>query len=192
MQIYQAGTAALRNGNYIRAGDLFEQAIKTDAQFPLAHARLAEVWSDLDYEEKATNEMLRVGELAPNLSSLSPIELLYVQAITATVRRNYQGAVEKFEEIVRQVPEDQKTYAYLDRGRAYERVRDADRAIASFETVVQRDPQAAAAFMRLGLLYGRKQKAEQAVAAFDKAQALYDAQGSVEGQPRSVFNAVHT
>jgi len=181
MQLYLAGTAALRNGNHIKAGNLFEQAIKVDTQFPLAHARLAEVWSDLDYEEKATNEMLRVGELAPNLSSLPPTDMLYVQAITATVRRNYQGAVDKFEEIVRQLPEDQKTFAYFDLGRAYERIRNVDRATSTFETVVQRDPQAAAAFMRLGVLYGRKQKDAQAIAAFDKAQALYDAQGNVEG-----------
>lgn len=181
MHKYRAGTDALRNGNYIKAGSLFEEAIKSDAQFPLAHARLAEVWSDLDYEEKATNEMLRVSELAPNLSALPPLDMLYVQAIIATVRRNYQGAVEKFAEIARQVPEDQKTSTYFDLGRGYERARDVDQAIASFETVVQRDPQVAAAFMRLGILYGRKQKDAQAVEAFDKAQALYDAQGSVEG-----------
>lgn len=181
MQLYQAGATALRNGNHIKAGNLFEQAIKTDAQFPLAHARLAEVWSDLDYDEKASNEMLHVSELAPNLSSLPPIDMLYVQAITATVRRNYQGAVEKFEELVRQLPEDQKPSGYFDLGRAYERVRDFDKAIASFETVVQRDPQAAPAFMRLGVLYGRRRKDAEAVAAFNKAQAMYDAQGSVEG-----------
>lgn len=181
VQLYLSGAAALRNGNHMKAVNFFEQAIQTEPQFPLAHARLAEVWSDLDYDEKATNEMLRVGELAPNLSSLPATDMLYVQAITATVRRNYQGAVEKFEEIVRQVPEDQKTFAYFDLGRAYERVRDTNRAIANFETVVQRDPKASAAFMRLGILYGRAQKDEQAVAAFDKAQSLYDAQGSVEG-----------
>lgn len=181
MQLYRSGATALRDGNHIKAATLFEQAIKTDDQFPMAHARLAEVWSDLDYEEKAANEMLRVSELAPNLSALAPIDMLYVQAITATVRRNYQGAVEKFEQIVRQLPEDQKAYGYFDLGRAYERLRKTDQAIESFEAVVQRDPQAAAAFIRLGLLYGRKQKDEQAVAAFDKAQSLYDAQGSVEG-----------
>ena len=181
MQLYRNGATALRNGNHFKAVNLFEQAIKADDQFPLAHARLAEVWSDLDYEEKATNEMLRVSELAPNLSALPPTDMLYVQAITATVRRNYQGAVEKFEEIVRQQPEDQKTFAYFDLGRAYERVRDVDRATSTFETVVQRDPQVAAAFNRLGVLYGRRQKDAQALEAFDKAQALYDAQGNTEG-----------
>ncbi len=181
MQIYQAGATALRNGNYIKAGDLFERAIKTDAQFPLAHARLAEVWSDLDYEEKATNEMLRVTELAPNLSSLPPLDVLYVQAIGATVRRNYQGAVENLEEIVKRSPEAEKGPAYFDLGRAYERVRDTNRAIGAFEEVARRDSQAAAAFLRLGTLYGRKQEEARSAEAFDKAQTLYDGQNNSEG-----------
>jgi tetratricopeptide (TPR) repeat protein/tRNA A-37 threonylcarbamoyl transferase component Bud32 len=181
MQIYQAGTAALRNGNYIKAGDLFEQAIKTDAQFPLAHARLAEVWSDLDYEEKATNEMLRVTELAPNLSSLPPLDMLYVQAIGATVRRNYQGAVENLEEVVKRSSEAEKGSAYFDLGRAYERVRDTNHAIGAFEEVTRRDSQAAAAFLRLGGLYGRKQEEAKSAEAFAKAQTLYDGQNNSEG-----------
>ena len=44
----------MRNGSYLKASSMFEQAIQADAQFPLAHARLAEVWMELDYEEKAT------------------------------------------------------------------------------------------------------------------------------------------
>ena len=76
---------------------MFEQAIQQDAQFPLARARLAEAWMDLDYEDKATGEMLHVTELAPNLSALPPLDMLYLQAITVTVRHNYQGAVENFE-----------------------------------------------------------------------------------------------
>ena len=181
MQVYRSGVTALRNGNLIKAGDLFEQAIKADPQFPLAHARRAEVWSDLDYEEKATNEMLRVTELAPNLSSLPPIDMLYVQAIGATVRRNYQGAVENLEEIVKRSPEADKGAAYFDLGRAYERARDTNHAISAFEEVVSRDPQAAAAFLRLGGLYGRKQEEAKSVEAFGKAQTLYDGQSNSEG-----------
>ena len=180
-QLYQAGATALRNGNHIKAANLFEQAIKTDDQFPLAHARLAEVWSDLDYEEKATNEMLRVSELAPNLSSLSPIDVLYVQAIGATVRRNFQGAVENLEEIVKRSSEAEKGPAYFDLGRAYERVRDTNRAIVAFEEVTRRDSQAAAAFLRLGNLYGRKQEEAKSAEAFDIAQKLYEGQHNSEG-----------
>lgn len=186
-RLYQLGIEALRNGSYLNARKQFEQAIQADAQFPLAHARLAEVWMDLDYEEKATEEMLRVTELAPNLSTLPLLDVLYVQAIGATVRRNYQGAIENYEEIVRRIPEAEKTSAYFDLGRAYERARDTDKAVGAFEEVTRRNTQAAASFLRLGILYGRRQEEAKAVAAFDNAQALYNAQGNIEGMAEVFF-----
>ncbi len=180
-RLYQAGTDALRNGSFVTASKLFEQSIQADARFPLAHARLAEAWMELDYEGKATEEMLRVTELAPDLSRLPALDMLYLQAIGATVRRNFQGAAENFEQIVRQVPETEKTPAYFDLGRAYERVRNTKKAAESYEEVTRRDPQAAAAFLRLGGVYGRLQDDAKALAAFDKAEQLYNAQNNVEG-----------
>lgn len=186
-RLYNSGIEALRDSSYFKASKLFEQTILVDKEFPLAHARLAEAWMELDYEEKATDELLRVTELVPNLSALPPLDMLYLQAITATVRRNFQGAIENFEEIARRLPDDQKASAYFDVGRAYERARDANRAATAFEEVTRRDEQAAAAFMRLGGLYGRRQEDAKAVAAFDKAQALYDARGSAEGMAEVFF-----
>lgn len=180
-RLYQAGTGALRDGSYFKASKLLEQAIQADAQFPLAHARLAEAWMELDYEDKATSEMLRVTELLPQLSSLPQLDMLRLQAVTATVRRDYAGAVEKYEEIVRRLPEDEKTAAYFDLGRAYERAGHVNQAAAAFEEVTRRDAQYAAAFLRLGSLYGRQQEEANAAAAFDKAQSLYKAQGNFEG-----------
>ncbi|HKR15475.1 MAG TPA: tetratricopeptide repeat protein [Pyrinomonadaceae bacterium] len=180
-RLYQAGTTALRNGSYLTASRMFQQAIQIEERFPLAHARLAEAWVELDYDDKATEEMLRVTELAPDLSRLPPLDMLYLQAIGATVRRNFKGAVENFEEIVQRAPDAEKTSAYFDVGRAYERLRDSDKAVAAYEEVARRDPQAAAAFLRLGGLYGRRQEEAKAVAALDKAQTLFDAQGNAEG-----------
>jgi serine/threonine protein kinase len=180
-RLYLAGTGALRDGSYLKASKLFEQALQIDSQFPLAHARLAEAWMDLDYEQKAMDEMLRVTELVQNFSALPPIDSLYLQGITATVRRNHQGAIEKFEESVHQTPESEKATAYFNLGRAYERARDTNRAAEAFEEVTRREPRAAFGFLRLGSLYGRKQQDDKAVAAFDKAYALYNEQGNTEG-----------
>lgn len=180
-RLYQSATNALRNGSYLNATRLFQQAIQNEERFPLAHARLAEAWMELDYEDKATEEMLRVTELAPDLSRLPPLDMLYLQAIGATVRRNFKGAVENFEEIVRRVPEAEKTSAYYDLGRAYDRLRETDKAVEAYEEVSRRDPQAAAAFLRLGGLYGRRQEEAKAAAAFEKAHALFNAQNNAEG-----------
>jgi serine/threonine protein kinase len=180
-RLYDIGTQAMRDGSYLKASKLFEQAIQQDQQFPLAHARLAETWIELDYEDRATDEMLRVTELVSRLSALPALDLLYLEAITGMVRRNYQGAVKNFEEIVQRLPEDQKAPAYADVGRAYERARDVDRAASAYEEVTRRDPQAAAAYLRLARIYGQRQQDDKAIAAFDKARSLYDAQGNVEG-----------
>jgi tetratricopeptide (TPR) repeat protein len=180
-RLYLAGTGALRDGSYFKARKLFEQALETDPQYPLAHARLAEAWMDLDYEQKATDEMLRVTELVQNFSALPPLDRLYLQAITATVRRNHQGAIEKYQEIVRELSESDKANAYFELGRAYERARDVKSATGAFEEVTRRDAQGAPAFLRLGSLYGRQQQGDKAVAAFEKAYALYNEEGNSEG-----------
>ena len=186
-RLYLAGSTALRDGSYLKATKLFQQALDVDSRFPLAHARLAETWMELDYEQKAMDEMLRVTELVPNLSALPALDVLYLQAITATVRRNYQGAIDNYQEIVRQLPENEKAAAYFDLGRAYERSRDVDHAANAFEEVTRRDTRAAPAFLHLGSIYGRKQDAAKANAAFDRAYAIYNEQGNTEGMAEVFF-----
>src|SRR4030095_3621079 len=56
---YDLGTAALREGTYYKASKAFQQAIAADDNFALAHARLAEAWMELDYGEKAKDEIIR-------------------------------------------------------------------------------------------------------------------------------------
>lgn len=180
-QWYQVGVEALREGSYFKASKLLEQAIRADDRFPLAHARLAQAWAELDYQDRATNEMLRVAELAPNSSNLSPVDALYIQAIAATTRHNYKGAVEFYEEIVRQLPENAKTYALYDLGRAYESAGETDHAVEVYEEVTRRDVRYAAASMRLGILYSRRQETQKAEAALSNAQMLYESQSNYDG-----------
>lgn len=180
-QWYQAGVDALRDGNSFKASKLLEQSVQADERFLLAHARLAEAWSELDYEDRATNAMLRVTEQAPDSADLAPVDALYIQAIASTIRHNYHGAVQSYEELVRQLPESEKTYALYDLGRAYEKKGDVSRAVETQEQITRRDVRYAAAFMRLGILYSRRQERQKADAALDNAQLLYEAQSNYDG-----------
>lgn len=180
-QWYAAGTNALRDGAYFKASKAFELAIQTDEKFALAHARLAEAWTELDYADKAKDELLRVSALVPDRSILAPLDELYLQAITATVSRDFKNAVENYREVVRQVPEPEKPYAYVDLGRAYEKNEEVDKAIESYLEATNRDSQYATAFLRVGVLYGRKQNQASAGVAFDKAESLYQALSNYEG-----------
>ena len=180
MRWYSQGTRDLRDGLYYKASKELQQAVKSHNEFALAHASLAEAMTELDYTANAKDEILLASSLVPN-STLSPAEALYLQALTHTVLRHFQPAIESYQEIARQAPDSEKAYAYVDLGRAYEKNDQIDKAIESYLKAVNRAPDDPTAFVRLGILYGRKQESQRAQAAFEKAQTIYQAMSNLEG-----------
>lgn len=178
---YQEGTNALRDGTYYRASKMFDQALKADDGYALAHARLAEAWAELDYADKAKDEVLIANTLVPDRAALPALESLYFQAITSTVSRNFPAAIESYQQIAQQSPDSEKPYAYMDLGRAYEKSGGIDKAIESYVQATNLDNQSSAAYLRLGVLYGRQQNLAGAAASFDKADKLYQAMSNFEG-----------
>jgi tetratricopeptide (TPR) repeat protein/tRNA A-37 threonylcarbamoyl transferase component Bud32 len=183
-RLYETGTNALRAGSFFQASKALGLAIHSDDQFALAHARLAEAWMELDYSDRAKDELLRVGELSPNRSLFTQVDSLYLDGITATVRRDFPRAVSAYAEIARLQPN--QSYSFVDLGRAYEKNNELDKAIESYTTAVNKDPQNATAFLRLGVLHGRKHNNE-AGAALEKADGIYQAFGNVEGRAEVAF-----
>lgn len=177
---YNQGTESLRKGAFLQASKSFEQAVAIDPKFALAHARLAEVWTELDYADRATNELWRVTALVPNRSVYPRKDQLYLDAITATVARDFSLAAETYSQIAAFNPE--RPEVYLDLGRAHEKNDNIKKAIESYAEATTRGPQYATAFLRLGYLYGRDGNVPGAVGALNQAEALYLAQGNPEGR----------
>jgi len=180
LRLYDTGTNAIRDGSYFQASKALELATHADDQFALAHARLAEAFMELDYFDKAKDEILRATELTPNRGVLSKVDNEYLDALTATVRRNFPAAVAAYSDIVKADPT--KAEAHVDLGRAYEKNNETDKALKSYSTAIERDPHIAAAFLRLGILYGRKHDLDASNRAFDKAEESYQSLGNVEGR----------
>lgn len=178
---YKDGTDALRDGAYYTASKRLEQSIKADNGYALAHARLAEAWSELDYADKAKDEILIANSLVPERSVLPDLDAKYFQAITNMVSHNFPGAVANYQEIVRAVPDEEKAYAYVDLGRAYEKSEDWKKAIESYLEAANRAPQYSAPFLRAGIIYARQQNIQSANASFEKAEKIYQAQSNFEG-----------
>ncbi|HEX8472670.1 MAG TPA: tetratricopeptide repeat protein [Pyrinomonadaceae bacterium] len=178
---YKDGENALREGAYYKASKMLETAVKIDGRYPLAHARLAEAWMELDYDDRAKEEMLVAQSLVADPSTLPKVERLYWEAMQNTVLRNFRDAVENYSNLVAEVSDAEKPYAYVDLGRAYEKDEKLDKAIESYLEATRRDPQSAAGFLRLGILYGRKNDAPNATAAFDRAEKLYRDSSNFEG-----------
>ncbi|MGB7923869.1 MAG: tetratricopeptide repeat protein, partial [Pyrinomonadaceae bacterium] len=182
---YDVGTNALRDSAYYQASKALEQAIAKDDRFALAHARLAEAFTELDYTDRAKDELLRITALVPDLSVLPQLDRLYLDAIRATVARDFALAVAKYAEIARLTPNPPQVY--VDLGRAYENNNDLKKAIESYLEATNRDAQYPTAFLRVGILYGRQQDLASAKNAFDKAKSLYQALGNIEGQAEAHF-----
>jgi tetratricopeptide (TPR) repeat protein len=182
---FAMGTNALRDGAYFQASKALEQAIQIDDDYVLAHARLAEAWTELDYTDKAKNELLRVSGPASGRIYLAKPDALYLDAVTATATRDFTRAIKSYEELARLTPN--KPEVYVDLGRAYENDEQPKKALESYVKATEIDARYATAFLRIGMLYGRRQELASAEAAFARAEGIYQALGSVEGRAELFF-----
>jgi serine/threonine protein kinase len=178
--LYQQGVEAMREGSYYRASVLLSQAVQKDSEFALAHARLAEALLELDFIDRAKDEMLAVNRLVTDFSVYPRADALYLEAVRSTMGKDNAAAVRGYEEIVRLAPKHAP--AHLDLGRAYERDLLTEKALASYTEAIRLDPSYAAAFLRLGAMHARLGNQAGASDAFEHAESLYADQVNTEGQ----------
>ncbi|MFS8085367.1 MAG: protein kinase domain-containing protein, partial [Acidobacteriota bacterium] len=184
---YDVGTNALRDGSFYQASKALERAVTIDDKYVLAHARLAEALLELDYIDRAKDELLRATSLASDRSLLPKADALYVQAITGIVGHDFPAAIESYAALAKQASDAEKPRVLVDLGRAYEKNEDLKKALEVYTEAANRNPQYATAFLRLGVLYGRQRDLTNASASFDKAEAIYQATGSLEGRTEVAF-----
>ena len=181
---YRDGENALRDGAYQKASRMLERAVELDDEYALAHARLAEALTELEYDAKAKEEIIRASTLVPDPARLPSKDRLYLRAITDTVMREYAGAVENYRQLVEKVPDAEKPYALVDLGRAYEKNEEVDKAMKSYREATRRDPKSATGFLRQGVLLGRIGRAGESPSEFEaleQAERLYRDISDFEG-----------
>src|SRR5208283_6095814 len=89
---YRDGLAALHYGSYHKASKALTQAVAIDPSYTMAHAYLAEAWYELDYLERAKDELIKaMGARA----SLPELESARLDAIQQTVMGEFKSAAEK-------------------------------------------------------------------------------------------------
>jgi serine/threonine protein kinase len=190
MNYYKDGTNALRDGTYLKAARALQQAINLDDDFTMAHVRLAEALAELDYTDKAKNELLRINSLSDSSASLPPLDQLYMQAIGLKLRGDSGKAIEKYKEIASRAPDSDKAAAYVDLARAYERDGNVKKAVENYSEAHRLDPQFSAASIHLGVLWGRQLDSENTQAslvAFRDAETRYQILNDMEGQAEVLY-----
>jgi len=182
---YDRGTEFLRENAFYQASKTLEQAIEIEDRFPLAHARLAEALTELDYTDRAKDEMLRVSTLVPDQSILSDLDALYLEAVRSTVAGDVTRAISAYEKITQQQPDQPQ--AYVDLGRAYEKADNTAEAIKSYLNATNHETHYAAAYLHLGVLYARTGQPPNANSCFDRAEELYNDAGNPEGRAEVLY-----
>jgi tetratricopeptide (TPR) repeat protein len=176
---YNEGLASLREGSYLKATKELEKATQQNDRFVMAHARLAEAWSDLDFDGTAKQEMLiaTMGE-----RHLPALDRMYLDAIRATLTRDFTGALAIYRHILDQLPDSQRPAGYVDLGMAYERAGDPERALENYAHASRLDSDSPAPCMHTAIVEARLHKVADANTAFSKAEKIFAAEMNQEGQ----------
>jgi len=182
---YGEGVAALRDGTYYKASKALERAAG-DPRFAMAHARLAEAWMELDYADRAKEEMLRAVPPGSN-PRLTRAEQSYLQALHLTLTGDFAGAAARYREIEEKSAESAKPDALVDLGRAHEKNENLKEAMAAYLEATRRQPQDPAAWLRLAILYGRQLDQARAAGPFREAESLYRSLSNLEGVAETVY-----
>jgi Tfp pilus assembly protein PilF len=175
---YDTGLSALREGNYTRATRSLDAALSRDPHFVMAHVRMAEAWSNLDFQSDAQREMLIA---APGERYLAPTDQMYFAAIHATITGDFAGAVDVYRKILQRLPNTDRPAGYVDLGMAYERAGDPQHALENYALASSPDSDNAASSMHTGILESRLHQAPAANQAFDRAEKIFTAEENAEG-----------
>jgi len=184
---YDQGLVAMHAGTYYQASKRLEKSIELDDRYALSHARLAETYLEISSTEKAQEEVLRAMSLAPDHSGLTSADAAYLDAVAATVRRDFAAAVGYYQKILDQATNSDKATVYVDLGRAYEKNENFDKAIECYQEATKRDPQSPAGFLRLAVLYSRRQDSANAEVSFKTAEKLYQTMSNDEGRVEVLY-----
>ena len=120
-------------------------------------------------------------------SVLPDLDRKYVEAVRTTLTQDFPGAVERYKDILNDLPDEQRAYGYVDLGRAYEKVGDLMDAVQSYEHAASLAPENPASFVHLGILKSRQMDKDGGEAAFQKADSLYEAEGNMEGRAEVAY-----
>ena len=171
------GVAAIRDGAYFAASKSLEKAALLDPQYPPAHARLAEAYSELDDDNRANREMLKVDGSVP----LSRADERAIDAVRRMIKSDFTGAVKVYRAILSDAPAAEKAAAYVDLGRALEKAENPKEAMESYDRAARLLPDYPAAYLRAGMLAARGRDIARSEAAFKTAESLYGDSSNAEG-----------
>jgi len=164
---YNEGLQFLRQGNNLEAQKRLVAATQEDPQFAVAYSRLGEAYSALGYDAEAERSSRRAVELS---QSLPLAQKYFIEASLARVTKDNQKAVAAYENLATSFPDNLEVQFAL--GRLYEDTGALNKARASYETLLARDPKNVDALLHMGWVEVRSNNSQGSLDSLNRALTL--------------------
>ena len=149
LRSYNLGLVLMREGKNLDALKSFQSATTEDAQFALAHSRLAEVQSELGVTADAEQSSRRAVELSSSENLPLPEQYL-IKAVHARILKNNKAAIEAYENLATSWPGDVDVQYNL--GTLYVATGEYNKAHDIFAKILAADPHNIRALWEMGIV----------------------------------------
>jgi tetratricopeptide (TPR) repeat protein len=180
--LYHKGEELSRQGKDLEALQEFEAATKEDPEFALAWAALAETYANLGYDYESEENIRMAVDLSANVSQQ---EKYMIDAMQARILKDFDKAIESYENLVKVMPEDSEVQFRL--AQLYEMKPDYDRAHELYAGVLQRDPNDLSTLLAVGNLEIERGNAQQAFEPLNQALSLAMQLDNKEARAKASF-----
>jgi Flp pilus assembly protein TadD len=159
------GNAYRNNGDYDKAIEEFNQALRLNPNYAEAYSNRGAAWGATGDYDKAIEDFSEAIRLNPDYANA-----YYNRGITWGTKGDYDKAIEDYSQALRLNPGD--AGVYYNRGNAWGSKEDYDKAIADFTEAIRLNPGLAEAYYSRGLIYAIKEDYDRALADWEKALQL--------------------
>ncbi len=166
---YNQGLALMRAGKNLDALKRFQSATTEDPQFALAHAKLAEVQTELGFVSDAEQSSRRAVELSRSENLPLPEQYL-ISASHARIIKNNKEAIDAYENLSKSWPGDVDVQYSL--GTLYMSTGDYTRAHDIFAKILEADPRNIKALWEMGVVEITRGNAQAALDSLSKGLSL--------------------
>lgn len=167
LQLYNEGVTLAEKFYDAEAIEKFKAATGLDSTFAMAHYYLSRAYESAGNLASAKLSLEKAKQFA---ISKTPLEWLYIAAWDKVLQNDYAGAIQSYQEILKDYPDDQHTLFAI--GKTYRLAKMYPQSVDMLKRLIDKYPKFAAGYNQLGYTYYETGDYEQATEMFAKYAEL--------------------